>query len=165
MQLNNFKKASALLGVAAIAISASYASFTNSPEQVEKRAIEVQQCVKDFRTNLNDISGMYDLAQKRASVFTAIKKNLGEDTALDMAFDATSHVSDGTEAKAFAKKAEKTLLRNVGNFDIDVDNPNDNSQIIQLCESSKVRDNVKETRQIITEETGPKSRLDKYRPA
>lgn len=161
MKFNNFHKASAVLGVAAIAITSAFAVYT-SPEQQAKNTVAIQECVQDFQSNLQDITSLHTLAKERANGYKKLEANLGTEAALDLAFSTDSHVSNGEAPRAHARSVEKTLLRNVGNLDLNADNPNDDTQLFQLCESSKVRENVKEARAMIVENKDIKTSLKKY---
>lgn len=158
MKLNNFHKASALVGAAAIAISAGWASYNNSPEAQQQRAADVQECVSGFSNNLKTIEQLYVEAKNKANTFNAIKNNLGEDTANDMLYN--SQITDGSLIKATAKDAERKMLDNVGNFDIDMSNPNDKTQILNLCLDSSVRKDVKAASEILNNEDNKKHRFN-----
>lgn len=147
MKFNNFHKASALVGAAAIAISAGWASYNNSPEAQQQRAADVQECVAGFDNNLKSIDQLYKDAKNKADTFKAVKRNLGEDTALDMLYN--HQISDGSLLKETAKDAERKMLDNVGNLVIDMSNPNDKTQILNLCLDSSVRKDVKEAANIL----------------
>lgn len=164
MEIKKSHKLFAIVGAAAITISAGWASMNgNNQENLHKNAIDIAQCASNFQANLNDIDSLHSLAKKQAKSFASLKKH-DESVALDLFMDNTSSVSDGLEAKQVAKQAEKTMLRNVGSFEVDLDNPGDKSKIIQLCENSKVRANIEEAREIIIQNDSPKSSLDKYKP-
>lgn len=150
MKFNNFHKASAVLGAAAIAISVGWANY-NSPEMQQQRAADIQECVSGFEQNLTNIDQLYKESKNKAATFNAIKQNIGEDTANDMLYN--NQITDGSLLKATAKDAERKMLDNVGNFDIDMDNPNDKTQILNLCLDSSVRKDVKEATEILSSKT------------
>lgn len=163
MEIKKSHRIFAMVGVTAIAISAGWASLNNNnQENMQNNIQNISQCVSGFQENLNDIDKLHALAKGQAKSFAILKKQ-DENVALDLAMDVTSSVSDGMEARALAKNAEKTMLRNVGTFTVELDKPDDNSQIIQLCENSKIQANIKEARELITENTNAKTDTKKVK--
>lgn len=165
MQISKSQKLFATLGLAAITTVAALGAYTNpSQESVQKELQAVNACVQDVKANLHDLNSLHKLSQKQEQGFKTMFKNIG-DEALDMNLDPNSSVSDGQYAKAVAKKSEKLML---GGKSLDVEEGSSHyeNQVVSLCSSDNIRQNVIEARRMIEEDTSPKiASIKKNKPS